>query len=225
MKNLPIRNIALFTGIILLTSFAQLSIAQETIEPRFQPAIGTQAAGLNIDSKSPLSTSLNLGFGLGTQFSGNTMTYQQINPTINYHFDKRFSIFGGVAYTSFQNYDTYYINSSENRFESQSSNFNLGKIFVGGSYMVNPKLRLDGMIWKQQTMNTDSKVLQNKLPDFDAHGLNLRLNYQVSDKVQINAEFSYTKGNDPFYSPYRNNSFMNGSSSPFFFNDENPFNR
>lgn len=224
IKNQHIKNIALIAGIILWTSFSQRAIGQETIETSFQPSIGTQA-GLISDSKSPLSTSLNLGFGLGSQFSGNTMTYQQINPTINYQIDKRFSIFGGVAFTSFQNLDTYYISRSENSIESQSSNLNLGKIFVGGSYMLNPKLRLDGMVWKQQTMNTDSKALHNKQPDFDAHGLNLRLNYQVSDKVQINAEFSYSKGNDPFYNPYRNNAFMHGSSTPFFFDDRNPFNR
>lgn len=224
MKKLKINNIAKFAGIILLISFVHFAIAQETVQPRFQPTLGNNS-GLNSPTKSPLSTSINLGFGLSSQFSGNTMTYQQINPTINYQLNERFSLFGGIAYTSFQNFDSYYIKGVENSFESVSSNFNLGKIFVGGSYRVNPKLRLDGMVWKQQTMNTDSKALLNKKPDFDAHGLNLRLNYQVSDKVQINAEFSYSKGNDPFYNPYRNDFFMPGSSSPFFFNDENPFNR
>lgn len=216
--------IAIITGIILLTGFSQIAKAQETVEPRFQPAIGSQA-GFNTTTKSPLSTSLNLGFGLSSQFSGNTMTYQQINPTIRYQLNDRFNLFGGIAYTSFQNFDSYYINSTENSFESRSSNFNLGKIFVGGSYMVNPKLRLDGMVWKQQSMNTNSKVLLNEKPNFDAQGLHLRLNYQLSDKVQINAAFSYSQGNDPFYNPYRNNPFMPGSSSHFFFNDENPFNR
>jgi len=224
MKKLTINTIAIIAGIILLTSFSQIASAQETIQPRFQPAIGSQA-GFNSTAKSPFSTSVNLGFGLSSQFSGNTMTYQQINPTIRYQVNERFSFFGGIAYTSFQNFDSYYISSTENSFESRSSNFNLGKIFVGGSYMVNPKLRLDGMVWKQQSMNTDSKVLLNEKPNFDAQGLQLRLNYQLSDKVQINAAFSYSQGNDPFYNPYRNNPFMPGSSSPFFFNDENPFNR
>lgn len=225
MKNLIVNNIAKLTGIILLTGFAQFAIAQETVQPHFQPAIGTQSV-LHPDTRSPLSTSLNLGFGLSSQFSGNTMTYQQINPTIRYQLNDRFSLFGGIAYTSFQNLDTYYISSTENSFETTTSNFNLGRIFMGGSYMVNPKLRLDGMVWKQQTMNTDSRVLMNNKPNFDAQGLNLRLNYQLSDKVQINAAFNYSKGYDPFYNPGMYNPFMPvGSSSPFFFHDENPFNR
>ncbi|MBU1370757.1 MAG: hypothetical protein KJ578_03785 [Bacteroidetes bacterium] len=211
-----LRSIGLLIVLVLTTNQV---LTQETVQSNFQPQLNVEPETAVAD-KDPLSVGLNLNFGLVGQFSGNTLSYQEINPNLRYNLSNRFSLFGGISYSVFQNMDIYYIKDTENSFETFNSNFSLGTIHVGGSYMASPRLRVDGTVWKRVTLNNNSKVLLNNQTNFDAQGLNLRLNYQISDKVQIEASFNYSRGNDIYSNP-----FTPYTTSPFLNNGFFPFNR
>jgi len=93
------------------------------------------------------------------------------------------------------------------------SNITTTLAYAEGQYLVNPKLMISTKVFKQ--ISTFSKPQVNpRALDLDGGGAAVGFQYKINENMQIGAEFSYSKGNNPynpFYPTAINNSYFGNS--------------
>lgn len=207
----------IFASLLLLLAGMSLTAISQSVMPNNQFE-GASIASKDSDApKAPYHVTMNMeaGFQSSPFFKEGTY-FQRLNPEISYILSKDFTAFAGVQQTWIQNLNQFQLNK-DGRLDITQTNATYMLWYAGGSYQLNPKVRLSGLAWKQTDQQS---IMQRKTasPNFDAQGFQIYMNYQISDNVQINASFNYSHGNP---GNYRYNDFQN-PFSPF---GVSPYNR
>lgn len=97
-----------------------------------------------------------------------------------------------------------------------NSNFTNAYAYASGAYQLTESFKVSGSAYKK--LNSQNQFQQQVHPqafNFDSYGMNLRMEYQISENAKIDAQFNYRKGNSPFdpYNRYYNSPFQ--QRSPF----------
>jgi predicted porin len=140
-------------------------------------------------TKKP-SCSLKMGSQFATGMNGNSIFGTSISPSVIFPVKPKFSIEAGISYQSL------FLNSRNSEStQSGSNHFSLGSVYVSGLYELNPKVTLRGTAWKQ--FDLSSSKLNPRAIDFEAEGINIGVQYQVTEKFRVEASFEYSNGNHP----------------------------
>jgi long-subunit fatty acid transport protein len=192
----------LFLSLILLSCY-EVSSQETTIRPNEINSFPDQEN--TFTELSPLNFNLALQTGFQVIPGDNKgVFFQSINPEIEHTLSQNISIFAGVQQTWIQNLN-HFSRTQEGELSMAKTNASYSLFYAGGSYQVNPRLRLSGVAWKQFDQKS---ILEKKplAPNFDAKGFQLYMNYRISDKVHINASFNYEQGSNllfnSFHQPY-----------------------
>jgi hypothetical protein len=144
-------------------------------------------------------------FGLQTGTSFFTSSFGTgfstfVSPHLSYKVSKRFSLGGGISIvnTSLNGFSAY---TSEGRKSSLSGYFTDAMVFLSGQYALSNRVTITGTAYKQ--FNLFGDIPGMKANDFNnAQGVYMNVHYKVLDNFHIDAGFGYSKGYNPFYSPY-----------------------
>ncbi|MDD3638394.1 MAG: hypothetical protein AB7D35_00010 [Bacteroidales bacterium] len=186
-KIIPFILVLLLSG-IGLHAYSQIARSIQPLE------ISQLAKDQKHVERSKFKVFVNLEAGFQSAYLSKKGTYyQRINPQINYKLSKNFTAFAGVQQTWIQNLNQFKLNE-EGSWKVDHIDANYMLWYAGGSYQVNPNLRLSGVAWKQTDQQT---IIQRKgnTPDFNARGFQLYMNYRITNNLQINASFNYRNGN------------------------------
>ncbi len=206
----------LFILLLLILSGMNISAISQSVMPNNQFEGASIASKDNDSPKAPFHITMNMeaGFQSSPFFKEGTY-FQRLNPEISYILSKDFTAFAGVQQTWIQNLNQFQLNH-DGKIAITQTNATHMLFYAGGSYQLNPKVRLIGLAWKQTDQQS---IIQRKtaVPNFNAQGFQIYMNYQISDNVQINASFNYSQGNP---GNYRYNEFQNPFSpigvSPYY---------
>lgn len=178
----------------------------------------------NPDKKISLRMEMGTSFGVGSGNGGSFGVYAA--PHISYKVSPRLRLnFGAIVQNSnFLNYYSPYNPNYPEYTQTFNSNITRTLVYAEGQYLVNPKLMVSAKVYKEISAFGEPQMNPRAL-DLDGSGASVGFQYKINDHMQIGAEFSYSKGSNP-YNPYYP-SRMGGSSfgSPFgidrnsFFND------
>lgn len=146
--------------------------------------------------------SLKIGSQFTTQMNGNSLFGTSISPSIILPLKPKFSIETGISYQSL-----FLGPGISDDSQSGSKHFSLGSIYMSGLYELNPKVTLRGTAWKQ--FDLSSSKMNPRVIDFEAEGINIGLQYEVTEKFRIEASFEYSNGNPGLYQIPGRNSFGN----------------
>lgn len=201
------------TGILLLLlGFISLN-AQEFGSnainvPVEETPIVVKKQGFKPDVSVSLGSSFS-SFGPGLNAFG---TY--VMPEITFPVSKKFAIRAGIGYSN-----TFYSTpGGEGNIFSQN-NLQYGHVYVSGLYQVNEKLIISGTAFK--TFDLAPRPQDQFNPgalDFSNEGINVNIDYKVSENVRFNVGFSYQK-QSPYnymYNPGGFNNFGSPFSNPGF---------
>jgi hypothetical protein len=164
---------------------------------------------------------LHVGVQVGTQFT-TTSGYGSgfstfLSPTLSYRVSNRFSLSGGISVvnTTLYGVKPFYSFAEEKPMPGFSGNITQTTLWVSGQYLLSDRVTLTGTIFK--TVD----ILGQKPGNYPFYNNNpqggyLNVGYKVSDHMQIQAGFGYTKGS--YGSPYNPYNPVFGSSNvnPFF---------
>jgi hypothetical protein len=149
---------------------------------------------------------------LGTSYIGGLGTFTTIAPDINYQLTPKLNMeVGGMFVSGYGNFSQ--IGAVGNG--SQSSiihSTNQSLIYAKGQYYLSNRLTITGSLFK--TMNNAASQQVN--PYFmDYKGMNIGLDYKISQHMSFGAQFNMSNGNNLFnqnrvgiFSPY--SQYMNG---------------
>ena len=211
------------TGIIiLLLGFISLS-AQE---------FGSNAINAPVEEtpivveKKGFNPNIDVSVSLGTSFSsfgpGMNMFGTYVMPEFTIPVSKKFAVKAGIGYSTI----FYSSPGNEGNLFSQN-NAQYGHIYVTGIYQVNEKLTISGTAYKTFDLATRPEDQFNPHAfDFRNEGVNVNIDYKVSDRVRFNIGVSYQKqspynymnnpgGFNNFGSPFNNHGFGSGFGPGF----------
>lgn len=152
------------------------------------------ADDIHLSVNSSLGTAANHAFFLQNSFT----------PSINFDVTKRFSTQFGVG-TCFSTYTNYPVLTTDMQVENQNFNLTTVYAYVAGNYKLKPKMNLYTMVLVEDaTLNYKSNIAAIRKQYKD---VTVGLNYKISSKVTINAEFNISDH------PY--NGFTSYSYQPF----------
>ncbi len=203
-------NLMFLLSILLLVFQTQIK-AQEQLNVQSETAFTAPRPGFSIN-EIPVNVQLETGMSVGNNFAGNTAFSSFIKPTISFQPEKRLNIQASFGYLQGFNHSFLYYNGEQNSLQITQTDVVLGSVAVSGNYVVNPKLMLSGTVWKQFDMQPPADQLNPRALNFEADGIVVGMQYNINDKMQINASFGYSRGNTPYRSSFNN---YWGSPSPF----------
>lgn len=163
------------------------------------------------------------GLSLGSQFSttsgyGSALT-TYVAPTLSYNLSKRFRIGGGITYVNTNLFNAQAWYSSEST-QGINGNYSTGIIHLNGTYLVSNKLTLSGSAFKAFPISAEPLPYNpyNPISSKGAHGVNVNIDYKVTENFHIQAGFGYSSGVNALYSnSYYQDPFQQGFGSGFGF--------
>jgi len=200
--------------LILLLSFGISFVVQS--QEFGSNIIGTEKSEFQKETKgfNP-DVSVSLGTSFTSFGSGYNMFGTFIMPEIEMPVSKKFSVRAGFGYSSL-----FLSNPEQSGNIFQQENHQVGTVYVSGLYYINPKLSIAGTAYKTFNLAPIKNELNPHALDFTNEGINVNVDYKVTDHFRINAGFSYQK-RSPYFnyypetnvfgqSPYYNNGFYRG---------------
>ena len=200
--------------LFILCGFFQVSSAQVS------PADSLpQAASMVGIEPLPLHK-LHIGIRAGTEFmtaSGyGSASSTFLSPTLTYPVSRKFQISGGLSIvnTSFFGVKPYYSFSEEKSF---TGNITQAMIWVSGRYQLNDRITITGTAYKTFDVlgNTPGNSSFYKT---NPQGGYLNIGYKISDHMQIEAGFGYSKGSRGYSYGYPGTGGFGSSGFDPFFN-------
>jgi len=156
-----------------------------------------------------MAKKFNVHLSLGNQFSsysgyGSALS-TIVTPTFTYDLSKRLQLQGGISLLT-TNYFGVRPFFSESNGPASSGNFTSALLFVSGTYLLNNNISISGSAFKEFPVSGDPLPYSPFQPysNDGAHGIRMDINYKVGEHFQIQAGFGYSKGVNPYYSPYGN---------------------
>jgi hypothetical protein len=195
--------------IILLLGFISLS-AQEFGSNVINTPIEEKPV---VVKKQGFNPDIDVSVSLGTSFSsfgpGMNMFGTYVMPEFTIPVSKKFAVRAGIGYSTI----FYSSPANEGNIFSQN-NAQYGHIYVTGIYHVNEKLTISGTAYKTFDLATRPEDQFNPHAfDFSNQGVNVNIDYKVSDRVRFNVGVSYQK-QSPYNNMYNRGGF-NNFGSPF----------
>jgi len=139
-------------------------------------------------------------FGIGSNSGGTFGVYAA--PHISYKVSPKLRVnFGTVIQNSnYLNYYSLYNPYYPEYTQKFNSNITRTLVYAEGQYLVNPRLMVNAKVFKEVSTFGEQQVNPRAL-DLDGGGAAVGFQYKINDHMQIGAEFSYSKGNNP-YNPF-----------------------
>ena len=155
----------------------------------------------------------NIHLSMGSQFSsysgyGSGLS-TIVTPSIAYDVSKRLRLQGGVSIVN-TNYFGARPLFSEQTNQTYNGNYMSALVFIGGQYLLNNKITISGFAFKEFPLMGDPLPYSPFQPysKEGAQGIRMDVNYKIGENFQIQAGFGYTRGVNPYYSPYGNSIFV-----------------
>jgi len=185
-----------FTGSVFSQSLGDSILIRNS--HKTYPATPVKKQGFNPKVRLSLGSSFS-SFAPGYNAFG---TY--VMPELTIPVNKKFAVRAGIGYS------TLFTNYGREGSVFNNKPLSYGTVYVEGIYKLNEKVTVSAMGYK--TFNLNPKPVKEQVNphvlDMSNEGVYLNLNYKVNDKFEINAGFSYDKGNyHPFYSGFGGNAF------------------
>lgn len=200
-----------FSLALLMMLFGHQVRAQEQIIEQGLAPMNSAEPGFTL-TEIPVNVHLETGASVGNNQFGEPAFTSFINPTISFQPKKRLNIQASFGYMQGSNQSYLYYNREQNRLEATQTDMAIGTVAMSGNYLVNPKLTLSGTVWKQFNMQPQAEQINPRALNFEADGIVVGMQYNISDKMQFNASFGYSRGNTPYRSSFNN---YWGNPSPF----------
>lgn len=146
----------------------------------------------NVISKERVSTSVIAGGGLSfSSASQNTFYTTFIAPQIGYQLTARFKLNIGLMHYTASGNSFSALNSNDSFLKTGANAISGNRIFVGGSYQLNPKLIVSGAVL------VDADNLNTKRNNFKI--VTMGFDYKVSERAIIGFRASVSQGNSDYY--------------------------
>jgi len=172
-------------------------------------------------NRNRMSFSVEAGFGvIGSKKNATTFSY--ISPYMSYMVTPRFKLdVGGVIQQGISGF-------SNNEFNSFGGNGTNYMLFARGDYLVTNRLIISGAVYKtfNNSKSVNPELLSNKKNTLDNYGINVGVDYKVTEHLTIGAQINFSnRNNNPYYqsqmnpygggfqSGFNNNPFHNGYSN------------
>ncbi len=180
--------------IVVFVTFARV-FAQQPATDSARRTFATRKFNVHLSLGSQFSSWIGYGSGLSTF----------VTPTFTYDVNKRLQLQGGISLVT-TNYFGVRPFFSESNGPTSSGNFTSALLFVSGTYLLNNNIRISGSAFKEFPVSGDPLPYSPFQPysNDGAHGIRMDINYKVGEHFQIQAGFGYSKGVNPYYSPYGN---------------------
>ncbi|MEI6898881.1 MAG: hypothetical protein WCL00_03305 [Bacteroidota bacterium] len=142
-----------------------------------------------------ISTNLQIGTYFSTSPGYGSSIGSYISPSFSYPVSKRFRINAGITIVNTQLLDIKpFFNAEQGG--SYNGNFTNAIVFAGGDFLVNDRLKISGMVYKE--LNLMSTVQKPGYPvNNNLQGGYMKVDYKVFDNFHIEAGVGYSKGNYP----------------------------
>lgn len=164
-------------------------------------------------TKPTINMQVGTGFGVASGAGSFSNTY--IAPCLRYKVSPKFSVTAGatLGYTHLFNYQPYYMAFLPAEAQQQGGfdgSVMSGTFYVQGAYQATDKLKVTGTVFYQQNnMGQISPYLQNG----NIQGVDLQLEYKLSDKVTIGGRLMHSSGNISPYGMFGNPYGVGGSQN------------
>jgi hypothetical protein len=143
---------------------------------------------------------MEIGGGIGSNFSGNSMFSTWAAPSFSYNLSKRFRLNAGLSLNSYSG-DLYYPGISENFNSPVKRSVMSTSVFVSGDYLLNNKIMLSGAAYKT-FFPSNNTISDPRLKFQESQGVMLNVRYRPTEHFEINAGFEYGNGYSPYRSPF-----------------------
>lgn len=166
-----------------------------------------------VEQKKGFSPDIDVSLSVGTSFSsfgrGYNMFGTYVMPEFRMPVTKKFSLQAGIGYSSM-----FYSNPGMEGTIFDQNQAHYGSVYVSGIYAVNEKLTIAGTAYKTFDLNPRPEDQMNpRALDFSNEGINVVIDYKVSDNVRFNVGVSYQKNS--YYNNMYNPGGFNMNPSPF----------
>lgn len=162
---------------------------------------------------------LHIGIQAGTEFmstSGYGSGFSTfLSPTLTYPISKKFIVSGGISIvnTSLYGFKHYYSFPEE---KSYSGNITQAMLWVSGQYLLNDRITITGTAYKTIDIFGE-KPGNSSFYRNNPQGAYLNIGYKISDNMQIEAGFGYSKGSNSYSFGYPGiRGFGSSNYNPFF---------
>lgn len=143
-------------------------------------------------AKGRVSTSIIAGGGLSFSNASNSTFYSTfIAPQIGYQLTSRFKLNIGLMHYTASGNSFSPLNSNESFSTTGAKTISGNRIFVGGSYQLNPKVIVSGAVL------ADADNLNTKQNNFKI--VTMGFDYKVSERALIGFRASVSQGNSDYY--------------------------
>lgn len=159
-------------------------------------------------SFTPGKTNVTLSMGMSVMGNpgGGAYVGSYVSPFVSYNISKRFRLKVGAGI--YNNYAGYFYDRFDpyGSFGHRPATFS--RVMVGGDYLVNEKVTLSGLVYKDFNPFAGNHRETDLRLD-EAEGVMFNINYRPSENFEINIGVDYSRG----YNPYRHSPFHR--QSPF----------
>mgnify|MGYP006279052103 CR=1 FL=1 len=161
---------------------------------------------LNTDFDMSVGTSFSSFGGNGSSFVSYAFPKMRMRPTDN------LEIQGGVLMMNTQMSGMSSLYAAETAPQmAGSSNFTNAYAYAAGTYQLSDNLKISGSAYKKvDGQNQMQQQIHPQAFNFDAYGMQMRMEYKISENAKIDAQFNFNKGYSPFNTT---NSYY---SNPFY---------
>jgi len=172
--------------------------------------LGTENSNVK---KESVGFNPNVSVSLGSSFASFGMGYNMFGTFVMPEFEmpvsKKLSVKVGLGYSNL------FLSSPEqtgNIFQQDNQQY--GTVYVSGLYHVNSRLIITGTAFKTFSLAPVKNEINPRALDFSNEGIQINVDYKVTDNFRINAGFSYQK-KSPYNYYYKPGGF-NMNPSPFY---------
>ncbi|MEH0154916.1 hypothetical protein V6R21_12295 [Limibacter armeniacum] len=157
---------------------------------------------------------MQLGTGFGVSNGWGSYSSTQVSPSMRFLATPKLSISAGLSVGYTQLYGAPVLTSEG--FQKTDGGFVSSTYYVQGSYQATDKLTISGTVFYQ---NNNMRQTSPFMKSNDFKGVDLQLEYKVSDKVTIGGRIMTASGTpNGYYNPAFSSGFGNSpfGSSPFY---------
>jgi hypothetical protein len=191
---------------IISVLYSENVISQDTIQKDTLKSIfhkNTQKSPAKLLDKNKLHFSMDFGVGYvggSKYFSG---SYSSFSPSWTYQLTSKLNLeFGGMLFIGNSNL---FSNSPIISKEAIHQNSNQYILFTKGQYQLTNKITMNGSAFKTFNSQSSSTINPNYL---DFKGVNVGLNYKITDNVNLGAAIRFSNGLNNFLLPEMNGPFL-----------------
>ncbi|MGE5424732.1 MAG: hypothetical protein ACM3N9_05180 [Syntrophothermus sp.] len=154
------------------------------------------SSGFSTVTSNKVHTTLRLGSQFSSFHGQGSAFSSWVAPDFSCSLTKKFSISAGFGYinTQLSGFSPYFY--GENKV---TGNISTGLIYMSGQYLLNKNITISGSAYKY--FDLSGKNARYPWLNNTAQGVNMTVDYKVTDGFHIQAGFGYHQNNSPYYYP------------------------